>query len=124
MVTPVPATSVFDAPRTWPPARDPASFVRFGAVQAARSRPSCFFQGRIEDAQLAALGGAASVPCLAAPVARLASLALDPRAAFVLSRIDGASSVEDVIDVSGLSRSETLKILHGLLKSGVIRTSA
>jgi hypothetical protein len=58
------------------------------------------------------------------PIARLASLALDPKAAFVLSRIDGASSVEDVIDVSGLSRSDTLKILHELLTSGVIRTSA
>jgi DNA-binding IclR family transcriptional regulator len=40
----------------------------------------------------------------------------------VLSLVDGGSSVDELVDISGLSRSETIRILHGLLKKGVIRS--
>jgi hypothetical protein len=77
--------------------------------------------GGAERRYLAALGGVGGVPCLAIEPAQVVELPLGPQAAFVLSRIDGASSVEDVIDMSGFGRDETLRVLHDLLEQGVIR---
>jgi hypothetical protein len=90
-------------------------------LEAPTSRPTSFLAGRIDDTQLAALGGAASVPHLAVPLPRVAALRLDAKAGFLLSLVDGASSVDDIVDISGVSRSETIRILHGLLKKAVIR---
>jgi hypothetical protein len=45
---------------------------------------------------------------------------LDPAAGFVLSRIDGFSTFEDIIDISGLPRFETCRILGQLLQEGII----
>jgi hypothetical protein len=38
----------------------------------------------------------------------------------VLSRIDGFSTFEDVIDISGLPRFDTCRILDKLLQDGII----
>jgi len=46
---------------------------------------------------------------------------LDATAGFILSRIDGASTFEDIVDVSGLPRFETCRILNQLLQDGIIR---
>jgi hypothetical protein len=73
------------------------------------------------ETYLSALGGTAGVPCLAVHPVAVPSLPLGPQAAFVLSRIDGASSVDDVLDMSGLPRVETLRILYELLQQGTIR---
>lgn len=43
---------------------------------------------------------------------------LDPRAAFLLSRIDGALTVEDVLDVAGMPRLEALRGLALLVRHG------
>ncbi len=75
----------------------------------------------LDETYLAALGGAASVPRLALAPDRVTELPLGPQAAFVLSHLDGESSVEDVLDISGLGRLETLRILYDLLQDGVIR---
>jgi hypothetical protein len=87
-----------------------------------RSGPGEEYEEILDDIYLAALGGTDSIPSLAVPVARIAELPIEPQAAFVLSRIDGGSSVEDVIDMSAaLTRVETLRILYGLLEQGIIR---
>ena len=72
------------------------------------------------ESYLAALGGIAGVPRLAVDPTRVPSLPLGPQVAFVLSRIDGACSVDDVLDMSGFAREETLRILYELLQQGVI----
>jgi len=46
---------------------------------------------------------------------------LDASTGFVVSRIDGASSIEDILDISGLPRFETCRILAQLLQDGIIR---
>lgn len=46
--------------------------------------------------------------------------ALDPRSAFVLSRIDGSLTLEDLIDVSAMPRVEVLGILARLFADGAI----
>jgi hypothetical protein len=45
---------------------------------------------------------------------------LDPRSAFMLSRIDGMSSAEDLLEVSGMPRLEALRLLALLVRRGVV----
>jgi serine/threonine protein kinase len=45
---------------------------------------------------------------------------LDPRAAFLISRIDGMSTIEDLIDVSGMPRLLALRLLVLLLRDTVL----
>src|SRR5262249_54920297 len=73
------------------------------------------------DAYLAVIGGLDVVPRLVLPHGRVTDLPLGVQAAFVLSRIDGLSSVEDILDISGLSRLTTLRILHELVQKGLLR---
>ena len=54
------------------------------------------------------------------PVHGAATPDLDPRAAFLLSRIDGAMTVEDVLDVSGMPRLEALRGLALLVRRGAV----
>jgi len=46
--------------------------------------------------------------------------ALDSRLAFLLSLLDGASSVDDVIDMSSMPALEAVRALHELLQEGVV----
>lgn len=66
---------------------------------------------------MARLGSASAVPVLVADVTKLN---LDHRAAFVLRFLDGMSSVDDVLDASGLPRIDALRILDSLLGARVI----
>jgi len=61
------------------------------------------------------------VPVVAVSPHELIWRNLDAATGFVLSRIDGTSSFEDVVDVSGLPRFETCRILNQLLQDGIIR---
>ena len=51
---------------------------------------------------------------------RRANFRVSPEQAFLLSRIDGRLNVEEVIDLSPLSRQRTLSLLVGLLREGLI----
>ncbi len=73
--------------------------------------------GETEESLLQRIGVITSVPVLVADVTKLN---LDPRAAFVLRFLDGMSSVDDILDASGLPRVEALRILADLAGRGVI----
>ncbi len=45
---------------------------------------------------------------------------LDSRSAFLLSRMDGATNADDLLDVSGMRRVEALRLLAGLVAAGVV----
>jgi len=47
-------------------------------------------------------------------------LPIDPRVAFVLSHIDGQSSLETLIDLTGFERAEVISILGRLVRLGAI----
>ncbi len=47
-------------------------------------------------------------------------VSIDPISAFVLSRIEGSCTIDELIDTSGLSRRDTLVVIATLLKRGVI----
>jgi hypothetical protein len=66
------------------------------------------------------LGELTQVPTLTISRSELRWLTLDHRAGFVLSLIDGASSIEDIIDVSTMPTFEVLRTLYVLLSQNVI----
>ncbi|MCK9461870.1 MAG: hypothetical protein M0R80_19750 [Proteobacteria bacterium] len=67
------------------------------------------------------IGSFDRVPKVAVSPHELVWRNLDAATGFVLSRIDGMSSFEDVVDISGLSRFDTCRILNQLLQDGIIR---
>jgi hypothetical protein len=68
-------------------------------------------------------GDLQKMPILAAPLSELTRRPLDPRAAFLLSRIDGTLTYEEILDVAGMGRLEACRHLAHLLWRGIIRSS-
>jgi hypothetical protein len=48
-------------------------------------------------------------------------LTLDHRAGFLLSLVDGTSSIEELLDIAGMPKLETLRILINLVEQRVVR---
>ena len=75
----------------------------------------------LAEAYLAAIGGREAVPRVRVTIAALPGLRIDTFEAYVLSCVDGCSSVEDIVDVVGKPDHETLRALVGLLTHEAIR---
>jgi hypothetical protein len=69
------------------------------------------------------LGGMKRIPHVAVTDEQLRWLALDHRAGFLLSLVDGRSSFEEVLDVSGMSTVDALRLLLDLLQQNVIKVT-
>jgi len=67
------------------------------------------------------LGELERQPQLAKPLHELAATPLNPRAAFLLSRIDGTLSLDEILDVSGMPRMEAYRYLCQLFLRGVLK---
>jgi hypothetical protein len=89
-----------------------------GNIEALNYRQTCretllrMYESRIGDIK--------RVPRLLVSANELMWRNLDPTTGFVLSRFDGMSSFEDVIDISGLPRFETCRIVARLLQDGIL----
>ncbi len=89
-----------------------------GDPRLAVARERC---AREQQAALEAkLGDLKRVPAVRLSPKELMQLKLDPRAGFVLSRLDGRMSCEALFSVSGMSRLDTLRVLAQLLDQDVI----
>jgi hypothetical protein len=66
------------------------------------------------------IGAASSVPRIAMQGAALTDLALDHRTGFLLSCVDGFSTIEEIIDVAAMPRLEAVRILYELVQEGAI----
>jgi hypothetical protein len=66
------------------------------------------------------LGGLNQVPQREVPMSRVSSLDLDHRAGFVLSLVDGEVTFADILDLSSMSREETLDVLIDMYEADVI----
>ncbi|MCA9531819.1 MAG: hypothetical protein KC543_16960 [Myxococcales bacterium] len=86
------------------------------ALQVARE---C--REKLEQMAVSRLGSLRAVPEVAVHGAELRWLGLDHRSGFLLSRVDGRNTIEEIIDVSGMTRLETLRTLVELLEAGAIR---
>lgn len=69
------------------------------------------------------LGGMERIPQVAVPADQLQWLSLDHRAGFLLSLMDGMSSIEDILDMSGMSNLEALRTMFELMQQDVIHVA-
>lgn len=81
--------------------------------EACRNKLAQLYQSR--------LGPPSRVPKVAVDPTDVRWLGLDHQAGFLLSQIDGTQTLEEISDVSGMTRLDTLKILVELLDMGAIR---
>jgi hypothetical protein len=89
--------------------------------EAKKCAASC--RERLCHLHLSRLGGAARVPLVAVDGSEVRWLGLDHRAGFLLSHVDGASTIEELVDLSGMARHEALKILVELMDAGALKIS-
>lgn len=87
-------------------------------AEARRCAASC--RDRLSDMHLSRLGGATRIPRIAVAGSEVRWLGLDHRAGFLLSRVDGRSTIEELVDLSGMARHEALKVLVELVDAGAL----
>jgi hypothetical protein len=75
----------------------------------------------LKQMYLSRLGGLRRVPNVAVGQDQLRWLSLDHRAGFLLSLVDGRSTLDEVLDMSGMSDLEALRLLVQLLQQNVIK---
>jgi hypothetical protein len=92
---------------------DPNSALAQKLIQRNRETIMNAFQGFLGDLQ--------RTPSLARPLHELGSAPISPRAAFLLSRVDGTLSLDEILDVSGMPRLEAYRYLCQLLLRGILR---
>jgi hypothetical protein len=65
----------------------------------------------------------ATVPRLAIPPEELHASELDHREYFLISLLDGMTTIENLIDICGMPSEEALALLNGLVGRGILRVS-
>jgi hypothetical protein len=75
----------------------------------------------LERAFAARIGSLDQVPCLAIDLHGLRGRSLDHQAGFLLSRVDGVSPLEVLLDVSAMPRLDALRLVVRLLDDGILR---
>lgn len=68
----------------------------------------------------ARLGPLDQVVIVAIPADQIRWLSLDHRSGFLLSLVDGVSSIDEILDISGMTRLDALRIMYTLLEQRII----
>ncbi|HVU05375.1 MAG TPA: hypothetical protein VHE30_26690 [Polyangiaceae bacterium] len=68
----------------------------------------------------ARIGPMDQVATVAVPPDQITWLSLDHRAGFLLSLVDGVSTIEEILDISGMSRLDALRIMYTLVQQNVV----
>jgi hypothetical protein len=92
---------------------DPNSALGQKLITRNRDTIMSVFQGYLGDLE--------RMPQLARPLHELADAPISPRAAFLLSRIDGSLTIDELLDVSGMPRLEAFRHLCQLYLRGILR---
>lgn len=130
----------FALPNEPPPAADPVAELReryalgdfSGALTVAESlleddpdnadvqryAESC--RDVLQQMYMARLGALDQIPIVAVPAEQLRWLTLDHRAGFLLSHVDGVSTLEEILDISGMPHLEAMRLIYELLQQKVI----
>jgi hypothetical protein len=82
--------------------------------------PGAHAEDELRASYIAQIGSLERVPFLNVSLNDLRTLPLDNRAGFLLSRVDGVSSIDMIVDVSGMPEIEVLEIICELLRQGVV----
>jgi hypothetical protein len=86
--------------------------------QAKSCRDKC--NVLLERQYVKIMGSTKSIPMLRVSPEELRDKALDPRAGFILSLVDGATPVETLLDLSSMPRLEALRLMYELTVERVI----
>jgi hypothetical protein len=89
--------------------------------EASRYAQSC--RGVLTQMYSARIGAMDQIVAVAVPSDQIRWLTLDHRAGFLLSLIDGGSTVDQILDISGMTRLDALRIMYQLLEQRVISLS-
>jgi len=90
-------------------------------VDAKRYAQSC--REVLTQMYAARLGSMDQVPSVVVPADQITWLSLDHRAGFLLSLVDGISNIEEILDISGMTRLDALRIMFTLAQQNVISLS-
>jgi hypothetical protein len=74
----------------------------------------------LEDMYASRISDMTKIPSIIMGPDQIRWLSLNHRSGFLLSMIDGVSSVDDLLDVSGMQRLDALRIVCSLLEQKVI----
>lgn len=85
---------------------------------ARRYADSC--RDMLRQMYLSRIGDGTQVPRVVPSRERLVGLTLDHRAGFVLACVDGTSSIDEILDVSGMPALDALRIMYELAQEGII----
>jgi hypothetical protein len=89
-----------------------------GDLEAAECGENC--RSVLERMYAARLGPLDRVPMVVVPRTQMRWLSMDHRAGFILSLIDGSSSLELILDVCGMPRLDALRILQELVQQKIV----
>jgi hypothetical protein len=89
-----------------------------GNVEAAECGENC--RTVLEGMFAARLGPLNRVPLVVVPRTQMRWLSIDHRAGFILSLVDGASSVDQILDVCGMPKLDALRILYELVQQKIV----
>ena len=78
-------------------------------------------RGRLHRSYREAVGDLETAPALTKGPEELRNLNLPANAGFLLSMIDGQTSVQDLVSLSGMDSFEALRLLRGLAQNGIVR---
>jgi len=87
-------------------------------LEAAECGENC--RSVLEQMYAARLGPLDRVPMVVVPRTQMRWLSMDHRAGFILSLIDGSSSVELILDVCGMPKLDALRILQELVQQKIV----
>jgi len=87
-------------------------------LEAAECGENC--RSVLEQMYAARLGPLERVPMVMVPRTQMRWLSMDHRAGFILSLIDGSSSVDLILDVCGMPKLDALRILQELVQQKIV----
>jgi len=89
-----------------------------GNLEAAECGENC--RTVLEGMYVARLTPLGRAPIVLVPPTQMRWLSMDHRAGFILSLIDGTSTVETILDMSGMPKLDALRILHELVQQKIV----
>ena len=89
-----------------------------GNLEAAECGENC--RTVLEGMYAARIGPLDRVPMVVVPRSQMRWLSIDHRAGFILSLVDGSSSVEMILDVCGMPKLDALRILQELVQQKIL----
>jgi tetratricopeptide (TPR) repeat protein len=95
---------------------DPRRIEIEGYIDMIRSRLLKAYRERV--------GGGQTVPRLLVDLAEVTRYDLHTDAGFLLSLLDGATSIDDLVSLSGMDAFEALRILSNLIDAGIVESGA